>query len=328
MSNTIHIPDFDYYVKFIEDSGKVLSISPKEIPEGEGYSVMRTRNAICYQVLKREIPSSNIIALKDIINETWDIQIKTRTTDISSLVTDAGMFKIESNFEKDFDMFLKFDNTNKVLYITINPTHMRRTLDSHKINLIGTTYHKFLNIYVTKRGDPDQLKLIINVDPVELFKNRRVFVKFDPARLDDLYNIDVYTHKLFHKYCLEITNDTPFRTNEDHRLISSTSMYSQEINTHITIYKQKEKLYIDCSELDLSTVPDILNQSNIAIMICDTEPDKFYNALHIPVQDLLAREIIELENIQLPENPLFVYQNNQMTAKYIGEKNVKHDQHQ
>ena len=195
-----------YHIVFEKDSGKIKSISntPKEVTD-ENLLQTESWNPVCKRIIKGKASLKRYGMIWDLVNEVWDIDFRSTT-----LVIEAKHNKLIP-FEFDADptateMYAKIFYEDAKILVEANKKNIRGLKNLSDITEIATSENKLLDIYVTRKNDPDYLISSIEVDPLTLFRTGKQVLDLPVAinQSADWNNISLYAKTVFNLSLIHI----------------------------------------------------------------------------------------------------------------------------
>ena len=315
-SNTQYKPT--WWIKYHADNGKILGLSSSIITsKNKKHSITTTQNALCRKLIKGTVALKSCSVVWDVENEIWDIDLKTDVLSINH-VNSNFLFNIKEKPATDADVFIRVYKNEHIVEVSVNIENIKKSMNLTAINEIANKENTLLNLYFTKKNDPDYLMQSIEVDPLLLFRRKSAQFRL----LLDWDDISLFTRQIFKNYSLEIFERyIPTRLDEnkytllqyaitsdrDAHLHISTN--SNTINIHSNIDKNQEYL------LDIKTHRVI--DSTLQFLVCDGEIDNFVGAFEIPAHDIINEDDISIDvDFNIPLNPLFIFKNKQIAVNF------------
>ncbi len=302
-----------YYIVFEKDSGKIKSISntPKEVTD-ENLLQAESWNPVCKRIIKGKASLKRYGMIWDLVNEVWDIDYRSTT-----LVIEAKHNKLIP-FEFDADptateIYAKIFYEDAKILIEANKRNIRGLKNLSDITEIATSENKLLDIYVTKKNDPDYLISSIEVDPLTLFKHGKQVLDLPIAinQSADWSNISLYAKTVFNNYGWGI--ESRIRQTQD--FLGTKKILQQQVQdkSNININVVNNVAYIH-SEIRDSELYYFDGRKHLRFVVCDNNIDNLVGAFEVPVGSLLQSDSKINLNFKWPDNPLVVFRNNYITV--------------
>lgn len=317
-----------WWVKFNKTTGKILSVSAKRlITANDTEEVVNTTNTVCKDIMHGRANINQYAMHWDESESIWDIDQKSNVLEIKS--KSNKLLPIQNDVVPvNSDMYIRLFKNEKILDIKINLANIRKTLNLGEIAYIKSAEENLLDIFITKKNDPDYLIATIKIDSNELFLDGRLTLELGrdtTDAIDDWSNISFYTKPVFNTYGIEIQENVILSND----LLDKKTLYqlsSSAKNAHINIYTVNGKLKIS-SKIEDNMLYYFEGKSKLVLHISDSEVDRYHTSLTLDTKKLI-RNTIELD---LPENwpdqPLFTYRNRYINLSYHGEQDVEYDEH-
>ena len=158
-----------YYIVFEKESGKIKSITntSQEVTDTEKYMQTESWNPVCKRIIKGKASLKRYGMIWDLVNEVWDIDFRSTT-----LIIESKTNKLEP-FREDLDptrseIFVKIFYEDQKILIEANRNNIRGLKNLSDITEIASSEEKLLDVYITKKNDPDYLFINIKFVPLTL----------------------------------------------------------------------------------------------------------------------------------------------------------------
>ena len=313
-----------YYIVF-DSLGKIYQInsSPFDMVEADGLQQIVSKNPVCKKITQGKASLKKYGMIWDVLREQWDIDLRSTTLVIES--KNNKLLPIQQDiYPDDADIFVKaFYNSSKLL-IEANTNKIKSSKNLGDITEISTNETNLLDIFLTKKNDPDYLISTIKVDPLPLFKEGiQVFeLGTNITKKVDWNNISLYTKQVFNDYgwSLSATRSTN-RVGIDKIMQVSKTEDEADININVV----DNTMYVT-SKLNESQMYYFKGQTRLKIIVCDTDADNFVGAFEIPTEALVQKQSSTETTFDWPAKPILIYKNNYVTINTgdIHEQNAKH----
>ena len=302
-----------YHIVFEKDSGKIKSISntPKEVTD-EKLLQAESWNPVCKRIIKGKASLKRYGMIWDLVNEVWDIDYRSTT-----LIIEAKHNKLIP-FEFDADptateMYAKIFYEDAKILVEANKKNIRGLKNLSDITEIATSENKLLDIYVTRKNDPDYLISSIEVDPLTLFRTGKQVLDLPVAinQSADWNNISLYAKTVFNNYGWSI--NSRIRPTQD--FLGTKKILQQQVqdksNININVVNNIAYIHSDIKDSELYYFD---GRKHLKFVVCDAEIDNLVGAFEVPVGHLLQKDSVVNLNFIWPDNPLVVFKNNYITV--------------
>ncbi len=310
-----------YYVKFNSNTGKILQMSMTPIPdeEEEDIIVIETYNSMAREVLSGKRSRRTIGPVFDIENRTWDIGAKSNVLiikELSSRLLEVTNEKANTNVDIGIQLFKE----NLQLEIVANYHVIKKNMNLADIaDISKSSDNSLLNLYFTKKGDPDYLIESVQVDPMILLHNRKLkySLSSDITKHADLDNISIFTRPIFHSYGLQVLDrlvESDYYMNKQQVLqVAGTSD-----TCHVMIMNHGDTVKIQSFVVEMdNTAP---RTKNVRFVVCDGEIDAPVGSFLVSTPSLYSGESFEVDiDFKWPRQPLIVYRSKGLVANYLGD---------
>jgi len=313
-----------WFVKFNEKSGKTLRVSGKSMKEDphNGILVTETQNQeLVSGLTSGKIDKSIIGIIWDPVNEKYDLGKKSNTLQIREL--DNRLLKITDSNPTAKDIYIQFYKDPGILDISIDIRVVQQHFNLGDIHEISNTSSHLLDLYFTRRNDPDWLIKAVKIDPVLLFRHSRISI--DISEIIDILDIDnmsVFTRPIFHSYGIEFNNkyvETDYSSSKRKLLQLSHT----EGNAHLYITEVEPGKIKIISDIRPSLSYIFRGIEEQQFLVTDGTPDNIVGGFSLDVQSLLSKkEIYRDLYFKWPEQPTILYKNHFLNVKH-GEPDVE-----
>ena len=313
-----------WWVLFNKINGKISTISPRKINQGviknDDELIAEVNNPVCKDILKGKKNKNKYSVLWDFKNECWNLDIKSTTLVIRP--NDNKLTPIDiGNPKEACDIHITFFRQDFTLLISANLKNIAETMNLADIGFISTSENKLLDLFITKRNDPDYLVHIVPVNPEELLNQQRILVKLPQEinKVIDWDNISIYTKPVFKTYGLDVYNGSGLQDSESrNKRVLHVGNFTRE-SSDINIYIHNEELYID-SKLTDTQMSYFGGKTKFNILVCDQEIDNLIGNLELNVSTLCGRKEYKLPIPKnWPKTPLLVHRNKKIKVSYTGD---------
>lgn len=310
-----------YYVKFNSSNGKILSMSmsPIEKDTADNIVVLETENSIIYDVLKGKISKRRIGPIFDVENNKWEVGEKSNILVLKEL--SKKLMQVENKPNNKADVSIRIYKEDKTLEITANYQSIKKNMNLADIADISKSEDTgLLNLYFTKKGDPDYLVDSVQVDPSILLRNKTLAYTLsdDITKHTDLENISIFTRPIFHNYSLQVL---------DKLVKSDYYMEKQQVlqvagdtdkTCHVAIVKQGNTLKLQSFVSDIDRTAPI--GTHIRFIVCDGHIDLPVGTFIINADDLYSGTTFEMDiDFLWPTEPVIVYKSKGLVVNYLGD---------
>lgn len=316
--------DRRWWIKFDKSAGRIISISAKRLLAlSENEEVVNTKNTICKEIIHGRKNINNYSMHWDESINSWDIDVKSNVLEIKTKTNKLVPIR-NSATPINSDVYIRLYKSEKIIDVKLNLSNIRRTLNLGEIAFIKSADQNLLDIFITKKNDPDYLISTIKIDPDEIFKDGRVTLSLAGSSFTDIIdweNISLYTKPVFDVYGLEIQDNLIVSS----ELLDKKTLYQVSTTgnnaAHINMYVVNDMLKIS-STIEEHMLYCFEGKSKIVFHVSDSEVDNYVTTLTLDTKKLINNTIeVELPK-QWPDQPLFTYRNKYVSVNYHGEHNV------
>ena len=312
-----------YFIVFNKDTSKILRISTTKAPTSEAQLYdqnciqFETKNPVCKAITKGTASLKKHAVVWDIVNDKWDIDTRSTT-----LIIESRHNKL-TPFIKDMDpttseIFVKVFYDQKRVVVEANNKNIASIKNLSAITEISNTETKLLDIYITRKNDPDYLINTISVDPLTLFKHEKQNIAFKESlnAQVDWQNISLYAKSVFIKYGWSLLSSDNVQTTKSNRLLQQSNVVDKN---NININVVDNVLHIK-SKIQESELYYFGGKKKLQVVVCSENIDNFVGAFEIAVDQLL-NETSKLDiSFNWPDKPVLLYKNDYLA---IGTGKIK-----
>ena len=191
-----------YFVVFDKDTGKILRINASAmVVNNTAHIQTESTNPICKRLANGTASLKKHGIIWDIVNEKWDVDVRSTTLVIESKHNKLIPF-IKNMDPTTSEIFVKIFYDDTKIIVEANRNNISSIKNLSDIKAISTTESNLLDIFVTKKNDPDYLIKIINIDPLKLFQTGIQIVDLTDMINEqvDWQNISLYAKSVFNNY--------------------------------------------------------------------------------------------------------------------------------
>ena len=312
-----------YFIVF-DESGKIRKINSTPITKlnDKTLTQIESTNPVCKKLIKGETSIKKYGIIWDILNEKWDIDLR-RTKLVLELKHNKLLPFVYGTDITTTEMFVNIFYNDNVAVVQVNKDKIKRIKNLSDITEISTHETELLDIYITRKNDPDYLITVLKLDPLTLFRTGLQKIELDITEHVDWQNISMYTKPVFSNYgwnLLASMAEVPIITNTV--LQKSNNKDKNNININVV----DNTLYLN-SKLTKAQEYYFDGQAVLRVVVCDHTPDNLVGAFEVPVKFLLDNKVSTTTiNFKWPKQPLLLYKNNYLTVSTgeIDEQNAEH----
>ena len=308
-----------YFIVFEKDTGKILRINNSVVDiNNSAHIQMETENPICKKLVNGKASLKKYGIIWDIVNGKWDIDLRSTTLIIESKHNKLTPF-IKNLDPTTSEIFVNVFYDDRRIVVEANKNNISSIKNLSDITEISTTEVNLLDIFVTKKNDPDYLINIININPLTLFKEgtQTVYLKDSINNQVDWENISLYAKSVFNNYGWSLQSRNSTRGTITNRILQQSNV---EDKNNININVVDNVMHIK-SKITESEVYYFEGRNKLRIVVCDSNVDNLVGAFEVSVDQLL-HDTSKLDiNFKWPEDPILLYKNNYLAVSTDGEIN-------
>ena len=311
--------DRTYFIVFDNDGNirKINSTPMAELNDNTLTQIQST-DPICKKLIKGEASVKKYGIIWDLVNEKWNISKRSTKLILEAEDNKLIPFSTDTN-KKNTEIFVSVFYNDNTAVVYANANRIKSIKNLSDIKEITTKETEILDIYITKKNDPDYLITVLKLNPLELFRNGSQVIDLNNeiTKHVDWQNISMYGKTVFNNYGWNL-------------LDSQYSAPSLSTNTILQSSNTTERNSININVVDnmlhiksqLTTDQDYYFEGyrNLKILVCDSSPDKLVGSIEVPVDILLDKKTYNTKiKFKWPKKPLLLYKNNYIT---ISTKNI------
>lgn len=312
-----------WWVKFDKFNGRIITVTQRQIKEfQDSEEVAQIDNTLCRDILKGRVNKNNYAIFWDYKTEEWKMDVKSTTLVLKP--RDNKLLPIQLDRSPEYsDLYLRVFKKENIIMISVDLKNIAETMNLADINFISNDDSNLLDIYLTRKNDPDYLIDIIPVSAEQLIKNTRMIVELSEktAKLIDWENTSIYTKPVFKNYAMEYVSGNVESTVDK----SSKTLKQAQPTTEgsdINIYIDNDKLCFN-SALSENQLYYFGSKPKFNLTVSDGEIDRFVGVLELSTIKLCSNQTYTIKKpSNWPQNPVLAYKNKHVTISYTGEKNV------
>lgn len=328
-STTIDIPTSNslYWVKFLKQNGKIKSISARNISDfTDDESILETDNPICGELIQNKLNKRMFAVLWDPFENKWKIDKKSDTLIIKPLHNKLEQLDPTRSPDSS-DIHVCISKVNGEIKVSANLEQIAKNLHLSRIQHLVNDTEGLIDLYLTKKNDPDYLLQVISINPEELIIKGSTLVKVDKRVLEltDWDNVSIYTKPFFKYYSLEFIETTVTINAEDKSIgqltkAKSSQNFTRDCEINISILNKEIEIL---SSLTKQQLYMFKGNKKFNIYVCDREIDNYIATIQLDAADLCMKKSIKFDKpIAWPNKPLLTYKNPKLRINhYIGEHN-------
>ena len=307
-----------YYILFDQKTGKIkkISNSVQQVPHG----LLQTQswNPVCKHIIKGTQSIKKYGMIWDIQEEKYDIDYRSTTLMIESIDNKLQPFSTEVDPTVS-EMFVKVLYEDNQVLVEVNKDNIKNIKNLSDITEISTSENKLLDIFITKKLDPDYLIDIVEVDPLTLFKNGKQLIELnsDISTKVDWSNISLYSKSVFNNYGW--TLQSSLNKNQQFlgtKRVLQCNTVADKSNININVVDNILHIGSDISENELYYFE---GKNKLRFVVCDGSIDKLVGAFELTSGQLLQKNSTLSVGFDWPSKPILLYKNNYITVNTNGE---------
>ncbi len=309
-----------YYVKFNNSTGKILAMGMSPLPEedNEDIQIIETYNTIVDDVLKGKRSRRAVGPVFDPETREWDIGEKSNVLVLQE--QSSRLLQVTNQRNTNVDIGIHIYKNDLQLEVTANYHIIKKNLNLADIADISKSADaSLLNLYFTKKGDPDYLIDSLQVDPLVLLSNKtlRYSLPSDITKHTDLDDISIFTRPIFHSYGLQISDKvikSDYYLNKRHVL----QIAGRSESCHVALIQQGNDIKVQSflSEVD-TTAPQ---NKEVKFVVCDNDIDIPVGQFILDSADIYSGQTFLLKTkFKWPKKPIIVYKSLGLVVNYLGD---------
>lgn len=310
-----------YWIRFVEDTGRVVGISAtKPDKVNDEFNLIQSDNEDIKLLLKGKANFKNYLVKKNVLTNDWLFSKKSKELELQPIRKKFEQIPLSKYIEQN-DILITFYKQNMKAVITLNKTRVIKNNNLATISDVVENEYSLFNLFVCKKNDPDKLITIIEVDAKQLVSYAKLIVDLPEDILEhsDIDQLSIFVLPVFEKYGISFVDkliETPDLKGQSKLLNQNTKDLGL-----INIYADNDNVLEIQHSFDESQFGLLNYKSILRFVVCDKYIDNFIGGFEINVNELLSAESLRIKtNFDIPDVPLFVYQNNNISVSYNGEK--------
>jgi len=310
-----------WWIKYHSDTGKIVGLSSKMLTSGnKKHSITTTHNELCRKLIKGTVSFKACSIVWDVENEIWDIDLKQDVLSINE-VNSNFLYQIKETPATKSDLLIRVYRKENIVEIAVNIENIKKSMNLTAINDIANKENALLNLYFTKKNDPDYLIQSMEVDPLMLFKRKSALYRI-PLDWDD---VSLFTRQIFKNYSLEIFERyIPTMVTENKNTLLQQAITSDR-DAHLCITTSGNTINIHSNidaKQDYLLDKDRYVDSMLKFLVCDESIDNFVGAFEVPSHKIINEDDVSIDvDFDIPLNPLFIFKNKHIAVNFTGDSN-------
>ena len=312
-----------YFVVFDKDTGKILRINASAmVVNNTAHIQTESTNPICKRLANGTASLKKHGIIWDVVNEKWDVDVRSTTLVIESKHNKLTPF-IKNMDPTTSEIFVKIFHDGTKIVVEANRTNISSIKNLSDISAISTTDDTLLDIFVTKKNDPDYLIKIINIDPLTLFQtgSQTVDLKNQINEQVDWQNISLYAKSVFNNYGWSLLSPDNVISIKTNRILQRSNVNDKNsININVV-----DNVMQVTSKIEESQLYYFEGKNKLKVVVCDEHIDNLVGGFEMSVNQLLQDTHKLNINFNWPKNPLLLYKNNYLSISTEGDTHEQHD---
>ncbi len=309
-----------YYVKFDVNSGKIMQMSMAPLKEDpmSHIKVTQTENPLVGQVIAGTFSKRAIGPMFDIETNTWEIGKKGTKLHLKELSTRLTQVT-QNNNPNAVDISVDIYKADKTMEISANIGIIKKNMNLADVAEISKSKDAgLLNLYFTRKGDPDYLVTSIQVDPTILLRAKKLKYNLpeDVTKYSALEEISIFTRPIFHSYSLQILDKF---VESDYYLGKHTvvQVAKEQSPYHATLLRNGSSVKV--TSFIGNDAKHLFTSNQIRFVVCDNDIDIPVGTFTVDSADLFnGNSTVDLD-FDWPEKPLITYKARGLVISYLGD---------
>lgn len=311
-----------YWVSFSKRTGAISSVGKQEPTVNDrSIQVVQLDDPVLKQFARGKKNTREYIIAWNVLSDSWGVSKKKDELELQPLRN--RLEQIEKSEDPTLhDIYISLYKRDMKAVISVNTSNIIKNYNLSKINNIVHNEFSLMNLFVCRKDDPDFLLGVLEIDAMFLMQHKKLVfdLPHDLLSAEDFENVSFFTIPVFDSYGLQYLEDfvnTPDLSGDKKIVNHSSTNQDAKIN----IYKVNENTIKLDSKLKTSEFNLFDGRKELVLVVCDTEVDNLLGGVYISVNDLLSKTSLDVElKFKIPENPIFLYKNNNISVSYNGEK--------
>ena len=288
--------------------------------------VAEVDNPICRDIVKGKVRKNKFAVLWDYKNERWNLDVKSTTLVIRPHGNKLNPIQ-DTESPENCDLYVRVFKKDHALLVSVNLKNIAETMNLADISFISASEDHLLDLYITRKNDPDYLISVVPVDPETLMQHTKILIELpeSTAKLIDWENVSFYTKPVFKNYGIEFNSGkSDVNIGSNHQILRKSN--DQAEISDINIYILNDQLHFE-SSLKENQMYYFDGKTKFNVLVCDQEIDNYVGCLELNTARLVSDRSYTIPRpSNWPDAPLLIYKNRYLRISYTGEKNV-HAEH-
>lgn len=305
-----------WWIKFNEETGKILGISNRPISEGKKYSVVESTSDLCNKAKGTSMRKYTV--QWNSVDDVWEITEKATSLVLKN--RDFSMHQITAKNPNYSDISITMYKKVGMIHIKLNIENIKKSMNLSTINEVSRTDDVFLNFYITDKYNPDKYIDTIAIEPLELFKIGSLYIDISESIAGiDPSNICFHTRKIFNTYSYRVS---------DTDIMSDSVSNNRPIQTatssagHIRIFHDGTELHVD-SFVNENNEHVLSNYEYLKFLVCSDTIDNIVGVFDLKTTKLTNnKKITKLLDFEWPRNAIILYRNSNISVQYVTENKI------
>lgn len=283
-----------HYVVYNEWNGEILYVS-KKIPDSSIETFLETDNILAEKILKGAVNERDyLVAFVD--DENLDIIERDEKLRLRS--SEKTLHQLSRTPYVNWDIRVKIYTKNNKMLLEINPASIMKLTRLTFKKELHVSSESDLTLYLVKQNRPDFFMEKVDVDAVELLdKGNLLFDISSVVQHVNIYDLGILTRRCFKNYHVEFINDS-LNVFQNTLIKNRSFVIDKALRNfpfpHLTIESTGDSIIIN-SEVGVSQLEEVgLLEKKLKLYVVGKNPDDFYGAILIDIEELKKNSTIEL----------------------------------
>ena len=276
----------EWYV-YYSKSGIIKEIHREKIVSNLDYVITLDQEA--GKIISGHVNKNHYCVNYNSENDSIEFMHRKYAGNLQPLESSLYQIPLQTEAIPDPDIGVRLYPNDNVLTIDIGKSCKNRLTWGIHVYDIKNPQGSFLNIYITKKDNPDYLILQVKVDPIELITHERILVELPTSvlRYVNYNDISIWTTRIFDVYTYRLIETYVDIDPKDNRRIKITE---DSNDCHITFSRTNEgNIYVKGTKDILQLSPEKVLQFYVvdATITRDVE-SRYLFTLDISLNDIIA----------------------------------------
>lgn len=222
---------------------------------------------------------------------------------------------IQTDAGQKHDIEVQLYPNHNIITIDISSNTKRKLLWGIDVEDLNNPQGSLLNLYITRKNNPDYLIMQLEIDPIELVNDERIVIELNSSllRYVDFNDISIFTRRLFETYSYKLIEEFVDYDPKDTRRIKQSIAGA---DNHIQISRDTAG-YMHV--IGVEDLPQLTPEKNLQFYVVDATinrdiESRYIGTVYVPVVDVVTGKTLDFK---LPENYQVLHKYNLKVGAHI-----------